>query len=255
MKKTKVLLLFTAMTFMLMGCKASEAKIKEAEDARAAMITARDAAQETYLDITDSSKKTMLDELATKAAEIEGVDFSQMSEKKIDEYLPSVQEVTDSYNDLQGFLDGTLQKEKAEGEEAAKNIQIDAYAINKTGMNLTELVLHDVTKDTFSDNLMGEGVVLQSGYTLMGIELEIRSDSSMWEFLIKDENGTPYTLICDNLLEQAKDGVALTLEYDKNTEMGRAVFGSFVPSAKDVASEAASGSSLSEEAPSEAASN
>ena len=111
MKKTKVLLLLTAMTFMLMGCKASEAKIKEAEDARAAMITARDAAQETYLDITDSSKKTMLDELATKAAEIEGVDFSQMSEKKIDEYLPSVQEVTDSYNDLQGFLDGSRSRD------------------------------------------------------------------------------------------------------------------------------------------------
>ncbi len=227
MKKAKIAIMLAAMAFMLMGCKASEAKIKEAEDARAAMIAARDTAQETYLDITDSSQKAKLDELAAKAAEIESIDFSKMSEKKIDEYLPSVQEVTDSYSNIQSFLDGTLQKEKAESEEAAKNIQIDAYAINKTGMNLTELVLHDVTKDTFSDNLMGEGVVLQAGYTLMGIELEIHADSTMWEFLVKDENGTPYTLVCENLLEQAKDGVSLTLEYDKNTEMGHAVFGHY----------------------------
>lgn len=255
MKKARTAIMLAAMTVMLMGCRASEAKIKEAEDARASMITARETAQETYLDITDSSKKAMLDELAAKAAEIESVDFSKMSEKKIDEFLPSVQEVTDSYSDIQGYLDGTLQKEKEAGEEAAKNIQIDAYAINKTGMNLTELVLHDVTKDTFSDNLMGEGVVLQAGYTLMGIELEIHADSSMWEFLVKDENGTPYTLVCENLLEQAKDGISLTLDYDKNTQMGRAVFGHYVPTADEVASEADSEASLGDEAPTEAASN
>ena len=251
-KRIRSICFMSIMMIMLAGCRPSAEKISEAENARNEMVKAREAAEETYLDITDSSKRGKLDELYARAAEIEAVDFSQMNDKKIDEYLPTITEVTESYNDIQGYLDGTLKSENAANEEAAKNIQIDAYAINKTGMNLTQLVLHDVTLDTFSDNLIGEGVVLNSGYTLMGIELEIRTESSRWEFLVKDENGTPHTLICDDLLEHAKEGVSLTLEYDEKTDTGRAVFGNYVRTAGEVAAdEASSGEEASTAATSE----
>ena len=238
MNKKIVTILIAAMALGLVGCGASKEKLNELQSYREQLSAARQAAEETYLDITDSSKRAKLDELAQRADEIEAVDFSRMNDKKIDEYLPEIQEVIDSYSDIQGYLDNTLDSENNANKEAAMNLQVDAYAINKTGMNLKEIVLHDITKDTYSANLMGDEVILNSGYTLMGLVLEIRLDSSKWEFVVKDENDTSYTLVCDSLIEYAKDGVSMTLHYDKELQSGYVDFGNYTRTAEEVASEA-----------------
>ena len=45
--------------------------------------------------------------------------------------------------------------------------------------------------DNLSDNLIGEGESLADGYTLMGVKLEIHTDSSQWEFIVKGLPDTP----------------------------------------------------------------
>lgn len=247
MKKAKVTILLAITALALAGCKPSKEKLAEAEKARQELVEAQNNAENTYLDITDSSKKEKLDELASKVDEVEAVDFSKMSDKKIDEYLPQVSELTDDYNNIQDYLDGTLKSETEAATEAAKNLQIDAYIINKTGMNLKEIKLHDLTKDSFSDNLMGDDVMLQAGYTLMGVELQIRSDSSSWEIVVKNENDTSYTLPCDNLLDKVKDGVSLTLLYDEETQTGSVNMGSYIGIGLPVEESAAAASSAESE--------
>ncbi len=229
MKKKLNLLLITMMAGMLLlsGCRPSDEKLSEVETARNIMLEAKENARETYLDITDSSMQNTLDELDKKASEIEEMEFTKYSNKKIDEILPQITELTENYQSLQSGFETTLKTETEEKAEAEKATGVEAYLINKTGMNLTEVVLHDVTTDTYTDNLLGEGVILESGYTLMGVVLEINKDSSEWEFVVKNENNTSYTLSSDSFNDVDENGVSVTLKYNSDSQSGSAMIGNY----------------------------
>ena len=226
-KKRIVCLSILIMMLMLMGCKPSEEKLNEAESARSQLLAARTAAEETYLDIADTSLRPELDQLGVQVAEIEAIDFTKMSDKKIDGVLPTIVTLTESYGVIQSKLDGTYQEESATREENAKNIEVDCYIINKMGFDLNSVVLHDITKDTYSDNLLGSGGTLVSGYTLMGVKLEINTDSEAWEFVVKNTNETSFTLPCESLAGVDKTGVSLTFEYDDEAKAGAVTFGGY----------------------------
>lgn len=224
MKKSKVLtnLAVAALGLMLVACGPSNEKLQEAEEARSLLLQAREVAEQTFMDITDSSNKEKLKELSGKASEIEALDFSKMDDKKIDEVLPSITEMTDEYQSLGVDMTAILDKETAVREEKAKHEQRDVFFINKTGMNLSKVVLHDLTKDLYSDNYIGEGVTLADGYTLMGVTLDIYKDSNEWEFVVTDEGGTDYVLSCGSIRELDQNGVTIVLEYNTNTKSGSA---------------------------------
>ena len=225
--RKRIVLAMILMAFTLVGCKPSEAKLAEAEDARLQLLTARQTAEETYLDIADTSLRTELDKLGVKVIEIEAIDFTTMSNKKIDEMLPEISELMSEYSAIQTKLDGTFQNEQAVNAEIAKNVQINAYILNKTGRDISSIVLHDITRDTYSDDFIKEGEPLADGYTLMGVMLEINTDSSEWEFLVKDENFTQRSYSCQSLKEVVESGVALTFDYDADTDTGSVTFGSY----------------------------
>lgn len=217
-----------AITLVLAGCSPSEEKLAEAQEARAQLVAAHDAAEERYLDIADTSLRAELDQLGVKVTEIEEMDFSKLSNKKVDqELLPQISELMQSYETVQAKLDGTYQEETAINEEAAKNLKISAYMINKTGLNLTGIVLHDITQDTYSNNYITEGEVISDGYTLMGVTLEVFADSTNWEFIITDENGTQYTLPCESLVNVSDKGVSLVFEYNSETNEAGVTFGGY----------------------------
>ena len=226
-KKKIVLFSILVMVLALMGCKPSEEKLNEAENARNQLLAAREAAEETYLDIADTSLRPELDQLGVQVAEIEAIDFTKMSDKKIDEVLPTIETIIESYGVVQSKLTGTYQEETAIREENAKNIEIDCYIINKMGFDLNSVVLHDITTDSYSDNLLGNGGTLASGYTLMGVKLEINTDSEAWELVVKNTNDTSFTLPCESLKDVDKTGVSLTLEYDDETKTGAVSFGGY----------------------------
>ena len=212
---------------MLVACKPSEEKLNEAETTRQVLIEAKRSAEETYLDITDSSKKSELDELAKREAEIESLDFTKMSDKKIDAVLPDITGLTEEYQSLKNTLDSTLSSEKNAKDEAAKHMDLGSYIINKTGLNIIEVKIHDVTADTYSDNLLGEGVVLEQGYTLMGAVLDVNVTSSETLFRSKDENNTSHTLQCGDLKSANKEGIALVISLDSATGAGKAEIGDY----------------------------
>ncbi len=229
MKKKITLLTIAVMVGMLLltGCRPSDEKLSEAETARSLMIEAKESAREKYLDITDSSMQKSLDELDEKAAEIEAIDFNKYSDKKIDEILPTIIEITTEYQNLQSGFETTLETETKEKEEAAKAIGVGSYLINKTGMNLIEVVLHDITADTYSDNLLGDGVTLEAGYVLMGVVLDINKDSSEWEFIVKNDSNTSFNLSSDSFAGVSEEGISIVLKYDAGSQNGAATIGNY----------------------------
>ena len=212
---------------LLAGCKPSEEKLNEAETARSLLVEAKKSAEETYLDITDSSFKGKLDELGKKEAEYESVDFSKMSNKKIDGMLPDIAALTEEYQNLGHSLDEIYTSEKKEKDDASKHMGVGSYIINKTDYSIIEVKLHDVTQDTYSDNLIGDGVVLEPGYTLMGILFDVNKDSSEWEIVIKDHNNTTHVFECGDLKSAGEEGVALVLRYDSAAGKGTAELGNY----------------------------
>ncbi len=246
MKKNKTIttILITAMAALLVACGPSDEKLAQANEARSLLVSAKEAAEQTYLDITDDSQRKTLDELAAKEAEIEALDFTKMNDKNIDEALPGIKELTDSYQNLGKELSDTLDADTKVRNEKAKHIGLDTYFINKTGMNLSSIVLHDITADTYSDNLVGDDVVLQAGYTLMGTSLDIYADSREWEFVITDDAGTEYNISCEDLKGKELTGVSIVLSYDSKEGTGEAITGGYIPEpaapAEDEAAEGAS---------------
>lgn len=228
-QKKYVPIIALIMAVLLVACGPSDEKLSEAEEARSLLVAAKQTAEDTYLDVSDTSQRIALDELAEKEAEIEQLDFKKLNDKKIDEILPGIAELTESYQNIGKELSGVLADETRVREEKAKHTGLDIYFINKTEMNLSKIVLHDLTADTYSENYIKDGVVLQSGYTLMGVTLDIYSDSSEWEFVITDDAGTEYILSCESLKGQSIDGASIVLTYDQAEAVGEATLGGYFP--------------------------
>ena len=123
MKNSKIFFMAgTLMTaLLLVACKPSEEKLNEAEATRGALIEAKNNAENTYLDITDSSLRGLLDQLAEKEADIKKANFNKMSDSMIDIYLLKVNELSEEYATVQQALDAILSEENAKREEMAKN--------------------------------------------------------------------------------------------------------------------------------------
>lgn len=217
-----LIILTVLLAAALSGCGPSDEKLMEAETAKGLLLEAKETAENTYLDISDTSKRAALDELALKVSEIEALDFTRMNDKKIDEVLPTISEITNSYQDIQSGLSDTLKAETQIRQEADKHAEIEAYFVNKTGMNISGIALHDIAKDITSDSFLGDGVILQSGYTLMGVALDVYKDSSSWELIVTDDAGTDYSFACDDLKGKELKGAAIILTYDKETGAGSA---------------------------------
>ena len=213
------------MAVLLVACKPSPEKLNEAEVARAALVEAKNNAENTYLDITDSSLRGALDELAAKEKEAEKKDFTKMSDSMLELYIPKVKELTGEYVKIQELLNMKLAEDNVRREAAAKEALINAYIVNNTEFMITEMALHDITSDTISGNLLGEGVSLASGYTLAGVDLDIKIDSSQWEIVIKDDGGKVYSFTCGDFNQASRDGVYVILNYDSSSGTGSAEIG------------------------------
>ena len=214
-RKLAVFFAATLMALSLMACGTSEEVMQEVTQAMGDLHLARQSAEETYLDITDESAKSEIDELGKKVDELDKLEFEKIGDKKIKEtYLPEINELTLKYGDLGADLTGILNEENEERTELSKHTEKKVYFVNKTGKNLSSIVLHDITRDTYSDNYIGDGVTIQDGYTLMGAVLDIYEDSSEWEFIVTDEADTQHSIPAGNLKSLGDDisSVELTLE-------------------------------------------
>jgi hypothetical protein len=247
-KRITTTLMMFFMGAMLCACKPSDEKLAEAESARNILLEYREKTEEQYLDITEDTKRAELDELSAQVDEVTAVDFTKMRDKKIDEYLPTVTNLTQQYDEILKSLGIVYESEEAARVEAAKHLESQCYLVNKTGMNLTSVKLHDITQDTTSPNMLGDDVVLNDGYTLMGVILEIYADSKEWEVVVTDENGREYFLTCPSLLGENNDGMSLTLKYDTEKGEGLVETSSYVKEQETESADAAASDGSSAEA-------
>lgn len=212
---------------LLSACGPTDEKIMELETAVGLMMEAKESAEETYLDITDSSMEEKLQELDEKTKEYENIDHKKYNDAKIDEAIAEINEITAEYQSLQSGFEDALAKETEEKKEAEKHRDVQCYLVNKTGMDLVSVVLHDKTTDTYSDNLLGDNVTLNSGYTLMGVVLDLTKASTEYEFVVTNDNNTDFSLPCDDLGSLKINETSITLRYDSETKTGSvSLFGS-----------------------------
>lgn len=213
----------TLMTaLLLVACKPSPEKLSEAEALKAALVEAKNNAENTYLDITDSSLRGTLDELAQKESAIENKDFSKLSDSMLEYYVPKMTEITGEYQSIQLTLDAKLAEDNAKREAALKEAMLNATVINNTEFTITEMVLHDMTSDEYSTNLLGDGITVAAGYTLVGVDLDIKIDSAQWEIVIKDDGGKAYSFVCGDFNQASREGIYITLSYDSTAGTGGA---------------------------------
>jgi len=252
MKKSLTILISIFLMAALVACGPSDEKMAEVTKAMGVMTDAGESARQTFLDITDASMKQQLDELTEKENEIKAIELEKLNDRKIDEeVMPRIEEVTKDYQELGEKLSEILTEETGIRTENDKHRFSQVYFINKTGMNLTKIQLHDITQDSYSDNFLGEGVVLEAGYTLMGPALDVYADSSRWEFVIKSDGDTEYILPCESLLPVKAEGLSITLNFDSKTGEGTVDFGGYTAALKEQSSETsqdASGAEASDEA-------
>ncbi len=202
----------------LIACSASQEKIDEAAQAVETMKQARAAAEETYLDITDDSRKNEINILANEAKELESTDISKLGANKIDSFITKVSELTSSYQSMESDFSAILELETLEREDRKKKTTYNVYVANKTGMNFSRVVFHDVKKEMSGDNLVGKDAVLPDGYTLMGSWIDIYTDSDEWVFICENEQDEElYYFRCEDLKGRNLEGKTLVLKSDPDS--------------------------------------
>ena len=202
----------------LIACSASQEKIDEAAQAVETMKKARAAAEETYLDITDDSRKNEINILANEAKELESTDISKLGANKIDSFITKVSELTSSYQSMESDFSAILELETLEREDRKKKTTYNVYIANKTGMNFSRVVFHDVKKEMSGDNLVGKDAVLPDGYTLMGSWIDIYTDSDEWVFICENEQDEElYYFRCEDLKGRNLEGKTLVLKSDPDS--------------------------------------
>ncbi len=227
MRQKKIVLITSMlMAVLLMGCKPSAEKISQAQGVRDQLVEVRSKAEETYLDIADTSLRPELDSLGVQVAEFADTDFSEVSSKKIDEEITKMTELVGQYEEVQSKLDGTYSEEASVKQEEARHLKINTYIINKMGFDLSSIKLYDMNTDTYSENYLVNGEILSNGYTLMGIVMEVNADSTDWVFVVKSTTDTEYTIPLGDLRELT-DGAALTFEYDNESSIASVSTGGY----------------------------
>ncbi len=202
----------------LIACSASQEKIDEAAQAVETMKQARQAAEETYLDITDDSRKNEINILANEAKELESTDISKLGANKIDSFITKVSELTSSYQSMESDFSAILELETLEREDRKKKTTYNVYVANRTGMNFSRVVFHDVKKEMSGDNLVGKDAVLPDGYTLMGSWIDIYTDSDEWVFICENEQDEElYYFRCEDLKGRNLEGKTLVLKSDPDS--------------------------------------
>lgn len=213
MKKRIYLLVIAAMTMvMLVGCKASEEKLAEVNNEIQEIEELKTQAEEVYGNITDSSMRSDLDALNSEEEEAVSADYSKKSDKKIDaEVLPLLEELKTSYTDILGQLNEVYEQETELKEEAQSYVDIQAYIVNNSGLDITSIVIKDNTKETESSNIIGENATLSAGQSLIGAVLYIYTPSTDRVLVITDSAGNNYNYDINELPTESDGIITITI--------------------------------------------
>jgi outer membrane murein-binding lipoprotein Lpp len=215
-KKIKIIITAVLLGALLASCGVSQEKIDEAGQSVETMKTAREKAEATFLDITDSSRERELEILGKEADGLIATDINKLNNKKIDSFISQVKDLTVSYQSMNEEFAAILETETQEREERANHTFYDVYLVNNSGKDFT--VVNFIDSNTMTTyKLLDDGAVLKNGYTLMGVRMDINKTSDKWSFNCEEANGTEYFFICEGLAGRDLDGATFTLKINSET--------------------------------------
>ncbi len=216
-KKIRVLLSVILLGALLGACGVSQEKIDEANQAVEAMKAAREKAEATYLDITDSSREKELEILGKEADELMTIEIAKLNNKRVDALVSQIKDLTQSYQSMNDEFVAILEEENKEKDQKAEHTFYDVYVVNNSGKDFTVVKFIDTNTMKTYTLVDEQGVVLKNGYTVMGYRMDINCTTADWAFNCEEANGTEYSFVVKDLAGRDLDGAIFTLIIDSET--------------------------------------
>ena len=230
---------------LITGCGLSEENLKLATDSRDSLTKAKTEAEAMYGNLTVDTYGDELNSLSGQYSEYEQLELKKIKNDEVQDVISKMQELTDSYNKLFDEMEKELNAEKAKTAEEEKYKEVECFLENKSGSELSGIVLKDVTKGEDSGNLLVDGQTLPSGRILSGVTLSIYSESTAWQLVTTDTlgNENTYDVTFEDIENISQNGMSLVIHAP---ESGVEVAG-YVKEEQPEASEEGNNSEVSED--------
>ena len=216
------------MALLIGGCGLSEENLQLVTETRENLTKAKTEAETIYGKVTDDDNEKYLADLATEYEEFEALNLEKLKDEDVEELVPRMKDLISSYEELYIELESVHKYEQDTAAEEAKYKEVTCYIENKSGSELSGIVLNDVTKGESSDNILFEGETLPSGRMLAGVTFSLYSESTAWQLVTTDTlgNENTYDVTFTDFDNLSQNGMSLTI-YSPESESGVSV-GSYV---------------------------
>jgi hypothetical protein len=210
------------------GCGLSEENLQLVTDTMENLTKAKTEAETMYGKITDSDNESYLADLEKQYSEYEATNFEKLKDEDVEEMVPKMNDLISSYEELLNEFDTIYKNEQGTAAEEAKYKDVSCYIENKSGSELSGIVLKDVTKGESSENVLFEGTTLPSGRIIAGLTFTLYEDSTSWQLITTDTlgNENTYEVAFTDIDNLSQNGMSLTI-YSPDSENGVTV-GSYV---------------------------
>ena len=203
---------------MLSACKVSEENLSSITKARDELTQQKGFAEEIYGKLTTDAYGEDLLAYETQYNAITDFDTEKLKDKDVQELLPKINNLTESYKTLYSEMEKELEVEGNALAESAKHTEILCYIENKSGSEFNSIILKDTSLATETENYLKEGTTLPSGRILTGIILPINLDSNSRILSVTDTLGKvyDYALNIENISSAAENGISIILGSPEN---------------------------------------
>ncbi len=181
------------MSMLLTACGLSEENKTLIKDNQIAISDAKKEAETIYGSLTDETYSTDIEELSNKSKEFEEIDIDSLKDDDVEWLVAEMTALKDSYDTLLEKLNAEYEKEKAATEDAEKYKEILCYIENKSGFELSSIIISDTTRKEDSGNILADGETLPTDRILAGVAVTIHEDSTERMLTATDTSGTEYT--------------------------------------------------------------
>ncbi|MCR4901891.1 MAG: hypothetical protein K6A23_03460 [Butyrivibrio sp.] len=202
---------------ILTACGPSKEKLSEVEVELQELESAKELTEETFGNLIDSSYALELSTMDQAVKDLAALEYDKMKDEKIDEIIPTINELTEKYEKIENELLEIAENEKEQAELEGRYTDIQGYIINKTGLTITGIVLEDEEQGTESENVLGEDVTLSNGETFMGAIFEIYAPTDVWNLIITSSDGKEYIATISGLDENEKFSITMQTASDNGT--------------------------------------
>ncbi|WP_029323760.1 hypothetical protein [Butyrivibrio sp. AE3004] len=200
-------------SIFLSACGLSDENHSKLKNALNDLTTQKDYAEDLYSKLTTEDFKEELSELSEKYNEIKDQDISKLKNNQTDDMILQMETLRDAYKQTFDRMNDELKTEEKAAKEEVKHIEVLCRIENKSGSELSSIILKDVSKSTESKNFLGENKILSTGQILEGAVLPIYSDSTSRSISVTDTLGnvTEYPLDIEDINSAVGSGISIVI--------------------------------------------